>query len=158
MARWRRKEPHCALYGNTGLVRVWCSVCKTNAFVIDGLRACCDRPAPTATPEKWVSVTAPQAIRRAPPKAQRLAVLASQGGACLYCDRLFGDTVLVKRKLITLRATWDHRVPWSFSMDNRPANFVAACQVCNACKSNEMFATVEEVRQHVEKYWASRLA
>ena len=141
------RRGHLAIYGNTNLVRVYCGTCKGWTLVVDGLRGCCGREE-AHQPTTFQRMVEPQYIRRRPPLEARKRILAEQGDACLYCDRIFGS-FNEKGKRICLR--WDHLVPWSHTMNNRTDNFIAACQFCNAKKSNLIFQTVDEVRANVAK-------
>jgi 5-methylcytosine-specific restriction endonuclease McrA len=56
------------------------------------------------------------------PNATRLAVIARDGFACIYC-RAEGDL------------TVDHIVPQSVMTDHRPSNLVTCCWACNRSRS-----------------------
>lgn len=56
------------------------------------------------------------------PNATRLAVIARDGFACIYC-RAEGDLTI------------DHIVPQSVLTDHRPSNLVACCWPCNRARS-----------------------
>lgn len=143
-----------ALYGNTSLKRVYCPSCSGWTIVLDGLRQCCDR-LETREAQAFVRICQPEYRRRLPPKRIRDEILASQGHACLYCERTFGSYTADDREI---KLQWDHMVPWSHSMDNHGHNFAAVCQFCNQRKSNLMFQTVDEVRAYVAKFRAEEEA
>lgn len=96
----------------------------------------------------------PAAVRKMPPLADRKRILREQGNLCLYCDRMFGSRITLRGRVVSLRLTWDHQVPWAYSRNNSAENFVAACHICNATKNKLMFGSLDEIREHCERYWA----
>ena len=50
-----------------------------------------------------------------------------------------------------LKACWDHLVPYVYLQSNPLDNWVAACQACNGIKTDKVFETFEEVREHVNR-------
>ncbi len=44
---------------------------------------------------------------------------------------------------------FDHLVPYSYSQNNYPYDFVAACRLCNRIKCNLMFIPIEEARTFI---------
>lgn len=141
-----------ALYGNVAIMRAYCPECHGIALVVQGDMACCGGP-PGGIPDEFVRVSEPPLVRKLPPPSQRKHILAEQQGRCFWCDFPFGSWRRYKGKLRRLKIEWDHMLPWSHSRDNSVDNFVASCHLCNGIKSNLVFATVEEVRQHVESYY-----
>lgn len=148
---------HRALYGNVGIDRTYCRACRSWTLILKGKRACCGLPGPEK-PEVARRISQPPQIRHAPPPKIRMQILAEQGHQCLYCDRAFGEWALWRGKLIRLRLVWDHLMPWSHQWNNDRNNFAACCHICNGVKSNLIFATVDEVRAHVQKTWQARSA
>src|SRR4029077_14931424 len=145
-----KKYPHIAMYGNIGIERRYCVDCKRFAFVIDRKIQCCDalvESVPTKTCKR-MSVTPPG--RNIPKVKERERILKEQNNSCFWCDRRFGCTVWRHNKRIVLRIEGDHYVPYVYSQDNRPSNFVAACQVCNKIKSCLMLPSAEEFRVHIQ--------
>lgn len=88
-------------------------------------------------------------VRRQPTEEEKREILAAQGNRCMYCERSFGSPVIRKGRLVWLRVTWDHLVPFSYGQNNYRYNFVAACQICNGLKGSMMFATIEEARTYI---------
>jgi 5-methylcytosine-specific restriction endonuclease McrA len=88
-------------------------------------------------------------VRRQPTGEEKRLILENQGRRCLYCQRMFGSAVIRKGKIVWLKVTWDHVVPFSYSQNNHGHNFAAACQICNGLKGSLMFATIEEARTHI---------
>jgi len=146
------RKKHVAVYGNVGMERVWCKLCKCMTLVVDGERLCCDRPSP-GEPTAAVRMSEPECVRHQPSKERQQQLLDEQGSCCLYCERSFGSTVVYKRRLVVLSVRWDHLIPWNYSRNNGDQNFGAACQLCNSAKSNRVFLELEEARAYV----ASRL-
>lgn len=88
--------------------------------------------------------------RNRPSRIGQKRILKEQGHRCIYCERHFGATMWRGRKKLKLRVTWDHFIPYTYSLNNRLANFVAACQICNSLKGALMFQTLDEARVHVK--------
>jgi len=139
---------HYALYGNIALPREYCPSCRQWALVIDGRLACCNNSTELgARRTKRMSEAAD--VRRQPTEEEKREILLTQENRCLYCQQPFGSAVIRKEKLVWLKATWDHLVPFSYSQNNYRYNFVAACQICNGLKGSLIFATVEEAQTYV---------
>jgi 5-methylcytosine-specific restriction endonuclease McrA len=141
-------RPYLAFYGTKMLTRGVCPACGETALVISGHYACCEAPL-QETPRGYVRISTTAGRRQPPPKRDRDRILREQGYSCLYCMGRFGTRVYRKAKELRLRVNWDHLVPWSLTQDNRPKNYVAACQVCNGIKADHIFATVSEARAYV---------
>jgi 5-methylcytosine-specific restriction endonuclease McrA len=73
--------------------------------------------------------------------------------SCCYCGKRFGAYVDIKNKTRQIRVSWDHEIPFSYSMNNAGDNFLPACSICNGWKSNKMFQTMEEVKLYVNNLW-----
>lgn len=143
-----RRGQHLALYGNVSLPRQFCERCKAYAFVIDGLIQCCDRDVELKL-KRVRRMSNPEQRRKQPKKSARQAVIAAQGNLCLYCDLEFGSVVYRRGKPVKLKRHWDHVVPYSYSQNNCPENVVAACHVCNLIKSDLVFETLEQAKEHI---------
>lgn len=138
-----------ALYGNIAIPRAYCSDCGSMAFVLDGKLACCDTRVGPVKPTKIRRIIEPELVRRTPPVGIKKQILEAQNHSCFYCERRFGSHIIYKNKERVLALRWDHIVPWIFSQDNRPENFIAACQICNGVKLARMFDSVEDLRLYV---------
>ena len=139
---------HYALYGNVAIPREYCPSCRQWALVIEGRLACCNNPTDLGSRRTKRMSEAPD-VRRQPTEEEKREILETQENRCLYCQKAFGSAVIRKEKLVWLRVTWDHLVPFCYSQNNYRYNFVAACQICNGVKGSLMFATVDEARTHV---------
>lgn len=129
------RSRHLAMYGKIGIERMMCPECKHLAFIIDGQMACCDMPVEKAAHiGKRKRVSDVPVGRSKPPKRAQKRILAEQDYTCFWCARSFGRVVYRRRRSYKLRITWDHIIPYVYSLDNREHNFVASCQVCNALK------------------------
>jgi CRISPR/Cas system Type II protein with McrA/HNH and RuvC-like nuclease domain len=144
---------HWALYGTVAIRRGFCTHCKMWALVLDGKIQCCDRLFGEDT-KRTKRISEPGQARSKPKPETQLRILAEQGSVCLYCGRSFGSWVQRRNKPLQLRLEWDHICPWKYSQDNRQTNFVAACHLCNAFKSDRVFSSIEDVRDHVAQKWA----
>jgi len=142
-----------SLYGNVKMLRGRCPECGHVALVIKGHTACCGSRL-EEVPNQWQRMSQPMHYRRGPGREEAQRILAEQGNQCLYCDRMFGSFVHYKGRVRKLRLNWDHMMPWSHTMNNHEENFAAACHLCNAIKSNLIFADVEEVRVYVWRFYA----
>ena len=143
---------HIALYGNVGLVRMFCTKCKSFTIVISGKKLCCDgKTSGRAKKVRRMSTSA--IIRKRPPKTEQNSLLDLYEGKCAYCEQVIGSYVIYHGKDKQLKLNWDHQVPWVYSQDNRPSNFVPSCDVCNRWKSCLMFNTREEVMLYVQPRW-----
>ena len=147
---------HLALYGNVKIQRGHCPDCDCTALVVGGCFACCDRLV-ADVPLKAKRMSEPEQRRKRPSLTERKSIVESQGNACLYCDRGFGSHVMRKGRLVRLRLVWDRVLPFAYSADNKPANFVAACHVCNGWKSDLVFQTLSEARVFLQARWAADL-
>jgi 5-methylcytosine-specific restriction endonuclease McrA len=146
-----------AIYGNTTLYRGQCGCCGEVSFVKDGRSVCCDEPAVKRDRAKRVRESQPRFKRRRPTKADQARILTEQQNRCFYCGNDFGvvaeRTGNGKPRLEPLAVRWDHWEPFSHSANNNPDNFVAACQVCNAYKSNLIFDDQDAARLVLLRKW-----
>lgn len=136
------------IYGNTTIERAYCPHCQTSAFVIDGKFACCDTPC-SALIEGIHREVSPEATRKHLSKKVKDEILEHQGHRCFYCGMTFYSYVRRHGKLLLLTVHYDHRVPYAYSLDSHPYNFVAACHVCNLIKSDKIFQTIDEARMYL---------
>jgi 5-methylcytosine-specific restriction endonuclease McrA len=74
-----------------------------------------------------------------------------QKDRCIYCQRQFGDTNVRRGVSITLRLTWDHFIPYAYTMTHTDDNWVASCQICNAIKHDKMYPSVEYARVRIHE-------
>ena len=137
-----------ALFGNTAMARDYCSKCSRLVLIIDGEYSCCDRQY-RKEPVGHHRESQPERARRKPNRKARNSQLEAQANKCHYCELEFGNVVTQGIDSIVLKVEWDHNVPWAFNQDNRPANFVAACQICNHIKSDMMFFSHEAAKEFI---------
>lgn len=144
---------HLAIYGTVQMVRAWCGVCKRQALVVDNQIQCCGREA-QRTPVSVKRISEPESRRKKPSTKHSKLILETQNYRCLYCDiDLLNGWAWYHKKLCKVRLTWDHQAPYTYTLDNRPENFAASCQFCNAWKAAHIFKTVDEVRIYVTEKW-----
>jgi len=141
-------KSHLGLYGNVGIVRVYCHACRMWAFVLDGIKQCCDKPV-DSRPERSKRIMEPPFERKVPSPKEKQEILQGQDYRCIYCDKTFGDVVQRRKKDLVLRIEWDHRICFAYGQNNHVSNFVAACQVCNRIKSSLVFSDLDEARLHL---------
>jgi len=60
------------------------------------------------------------------------------------------------RKIVKVIPCWDHYIPYAYSQNNYPYNFVAACALCNGIKSSHLFDTLEEAIEYVKRRRAKK--
>jgi 5-methylcytosine-specific restriction endonuclease McrA len=146
---------HFALYGNVAIQREYCASCRQYALVLDRKLACCGMLSDFDSTKTKRMSEAEDGRKRPSPEEQK-AILEAQGGRCLYCERVFGSVVMKKEKLVFLKVTWDHWIPYSYSRNNYPYNFAAACQICNGLKGSLMFETVDQARAYILSLWEAK--
>lgn len=139
---------HYALYGNVVIPREYCPSCRQWALVIQGRLACCSDTTDLGS-RRMKRMSEAADVRRQPTEEEKRQILEAQENRCLYCQRLFGSAVIRKVKLLWLKVTWDHLVPFSYGQNNNGYNFAASCQICNGLKGSLMFATIDEARTYV---------
>ena len=139
---------HYALYGNFVIPRQYCPSCRGWALVIQGQLACCSDAADLGS-RRMKRMSEAADVRRQPTEEEKRHILEVQENRCLYCQRLFGSAVIRKDKLVWLKVTWDHLVPFAYGQNNNGYNFAASCQICNGLKGSLMFATIDEARTYV---------
>lgn len=143
-----KKNPVIALYGNVAMPRAYCDRCQGTAWVMNGKLACCDNPI-TVAPTEFIREISPESIRRRPGDVAKRKILAEQDGRCFYCYVQFGSIRLRNGKPFQIRLHWDHELPYAYSQNNKEANFVAACHVCNGIKSAKIFQTEDDARVYL---------
>jgi len=137
------------LYGNVGLVRGFCPNCQSEAIILDNKYTCCDFPIET-NPEKVKRMIEPISMRKIPPIAERREILKLQNNCCFYCGNEFDSFVWrirkEKQKIIKVKLSWDHLIPFKFSQNNFAYNFAAACRTCNSIKSDHIYKNIDEMK------------
>ncbi|MEE9214897.1 MAG: HNH endonuclease signature motif containing protein [Thermodesulfobacteriota bacterium] len=143
----KKKTGQVSIYGGIKLRKQYCSDCRGRAFVIDGILQCCDKEALQPTTEKLVRECTGDYRRRHIPKGRQQQILLEQENKCKYCELEFGSRIknLKTDKQVTLKITFDHVIPWSYSGTNKE-EIVAACQVCNGLKSNDFFDDIDSIK------------
>jgi len=144
------RHQHAALYGNSMLLRGYCTSCNQYGFIQDGEIACCGALVDISA-DKVRRLVQTEGRRSTPSATVKKHILAVQGNACLYCDLPLNSVVYRKHKAIKLRVNWDHVLPFSYSQDSGDVNFAATCHICNGIKSNKIFKTLEEARALIQK-------
>ncbi len=79
----------------------------------------------------------------------RQPILDRQQGKCFYCGLEFGEWFMYRNRLICVKVTWDHFVPFDSCRHNKPSNFVAACHECNSLKHKLIFGSHQEAIDYV---------
>jgi len=145
------KNKHKAIYGDVVLIREWCKACKQYALVVDSKLQCCDKKITIGMISRSRLMVTPKRIRRIPSGTEQREILLRQANRCLYCDLQFGTPLWSEKrnKVVFVKIAWDHFVPYSYSFNNKRANFVGACSICNGIKSNKMFETLKDARNYI---------
>jgi hypothetical protein len=86
-----------------------------------------------------------------PNKTCKASILKAQDNRCFYCGSTFGEFFMHKRKLMCALVTWDHLLPFAYSQDNSPSNFVAACRECNHIKYSLVFDSTQNAIRYVRQ-------
>jgi 5-methylcytosine-specific restriction endonuclease McrA len=136
-----------AFFGAVAIPRAYCFDCRGMAFVIDSRLQCCGwrvgKLEIRHSRREADGGDVPR--RRRPTKGQRRAIVFRQRNRCYVCLVEFGTEVKRGKQTFTLRAEFDHVVPRSFTYSDLPANFAAACHICNRIKSDEMFDSYDDL-------------
>lgn len=135
-----------AKYGSTVMKKRYCPDCKSVAFVIKGLMACCDRKENSKV--EGFEVICGSKRKRCPKEIQK-RLLQEQDGKCFYCDLPYGTPYLRNEKLHLVRVAYDHFVPYSYSQANSTENWVASCRLCNSIKSSKVFETKQDAKDFI---------
>ncbi|MFD7465081.1 HNH endonuclease [Streptomyces tendae] len=86
---------------------------------------------------------------------QRWMLAAETGFACAYCQVVFGAAVRRPgREHVIVRLQVDHVRPWSWTgLEDDIENCVAACQICNGLKQDDIFDSIINARRHLDRLW-----
>jgi hypothetical protein len=141
-------------FGTVCIRSEFCTSCQHEAFVLDGKLDCCGCDAELSQDVVVIQVSEPVRRRKLPPLSWRKMILEKQANRCYYCEQEFGRAVYYKKRVHTLQYHWDHREAYAYSFNNRPENFVAACQFCNGWKSSKLFDSDEEIKLYVKEKWS----
>jgi DNA-binding CsgD family transcriptional regulator len=94
--------------------------------------------------------------RQHPRAIDKQRISERQNNRCLYCDLPIGAEIMrwqqagnKRNGIVTLRAHWDHFVPYAYLLRNPSSNWVLACHVCNGLKLARIFHTVERAREFI---------
>ena len=142
-------KAHMFIFGNVRLQREYCWKCRRTSLVDDGIFQCCNKPwnnsdfnganfkhvCPSGSKKKRISMRLKKTL------------LLLQKNRCIYCGRNFGSVYIKnnERKITTIE--FDHVVPFSYSLSNQ--FILASCNLCNQEKSNKIFDSVEQAREHL---------
>jgi hypothetical protein len=157
----QHKRPQCVLthimkviqtlhiYGSVAITSQPCPCCKERSFVIDGVMSCCG-VSPEAPQHQNFKIEVDKTLgkRKQPGRLEKRRLLEDQDNRCFYCEAEFGTFRVLNCKLRPVLIEWDHVVP--FSYDGNNSEFVAACRECNRAKSGLHFASLYELRQHLQ--------
>lgn len=94
--------------------------------------------------------------RGKPGAMAREAILKRQRGKCFYCGIRLGEFLMHRNKLICATLCWDHLLPFSYTYNNEPQNFVAACRQCNSLKHSKVFDSIGKAIEYVQEKRASK--
>lgn len=148
-------KPIKKIYGNSTLIKLYCSFCQDYAFIVDGHYTCCRKKVVDIESQKYVIKRECDSIHsnRYLSKKNKEMILTEQSNRCFYCDKTFGSTVLRinkhKEKVINIRPQFDHIIPFVYNQNNDKLNYVAACQICNGIKSDLMFNDLDAAKIYI---------
>lgn len=145
-------KDYVSVYGNQSLAKVYCPDCQRYAFLVDGIKQCCETEQ-EFNGTRYKIESSVQEKRRSLYKKRFLEKSIEQNGKCYYCEYPFSQAFIRKNKIIILRIEVDHFIPYSYNCNNKALNFVLACHICNGIKSNKFFNTKEEAQEYI---WARR--
>ena len=80
-----------------------------------------------------------------------LETFEHDGFSCVYCPTWRRDQVLTFEAWAFLQV--DHFVPLTHNGTDDAANRVTACQQCDVMKGAELFATREDAKAKLARYW-----
>lgn len=146
--RKTKKLAVIALFGSVQMERGYCLLCKSTAFIKDGCFVCCGSIA-DRKPDKFQRESELSQRRKLPSREEQEQILADQDYSCFYCGASFGSIHTRRNEQLILKITWDHKFPFSWFGDNRPSNFVAACQICNGIKHDMVFPDLTEAQVYL---------
>ena len=149
------RDRHLAAYGSVLIERGFCEKCQSTAFILDGKLQCCG--AKVAEPESKLQVCAmsiPSTRNKGLKAHVKRLMIEVQGNKCFYCGRKFGSAYIKKNSPAhTVRfttVTFDHVQP--FVNGGRDThNRVAACNLCNAVKSDKVFDNLFQIGIYTSK-------
>lgn len=147
-ARTHRHTPTIALYGSVAIERGYCPYCRSYSFIRANCFVCCGAIA-EYKPKQYERQSKSTDRRRIPKPEDQERILSEQDYMCFYCDEPFGSIHYRNGHSVYLAVTWDHKLPYSIFGDNRLANFVAACQVCNGIKRDLVFADMKDAKLYL---------
>ena len=83
---------------------------------------------------------------------ERWMIAAQTGFACAYCQVVFGSVARRPgHEPAIVRMEVDHIVPVAWTgHENDRENCVAACQICNALKQDDVFDSIINARRHLD--------
>jgi len=140
-------KPGIAIYGSVEIKRVFCYKCKSMALVIEGIKQCCGDE-DNSFPEITYKMSGSRGIKL---HYVRKKIIKEQNNTCPYCDKQFGYFYLRKGKTIKSTIHIDHKIPFSFSQDNKKENCIACCSLCNSLKSDIIFDTFDELKEYLNE-------
>lgn len=147
------RKLHYTVYENTYLERIYCYHYHCMTIVIDKTKQCCSRIIDCNIDDKIEYMTQPKQKRKNLTKEEKEEILAIQDYRCKYCGRKFNTIYYDKKRKQTLNLLihYDHKIPFSYSFNNKKYNMVAACNLCNSVKYNKVFDSIDLIREYINK-------
>lgn len=94
--------------------------------------------------------------RRNPGVVVRQAILKRQHGKCFYCGVPLGQFLRHLGRVVCATVCWDHLLPYAYSFNSDPDNFVAACRQCNGIKRALVFDSIGKAIEYVQEKRAAK--
>lgn len=144
-----RKEIY--YYGNVGIERAKCGGCGRMSFVLkDNKTACCGFHVEYDGRKPIMKGISQPEQRRIPLRGkEKQRILKEQNYLCAYCIKEFGSIMYREGQEIYLSVEFDHKMPYAYNQDNKPRNYIAACQVCNGLKGSLIFKDLAQAREYL---------
>lgn len=86
-------------------------------------------------------------------RSLKIKLLEQQQNCCYYCFQEIGKVCCFRNKVIVLKATIDHVLPYSFKQNNHSSNVVVACHICNQYKAAKVFDSIGDIVIYLQKIW-----
>ena len=160
MKRYYGKRKGHVHFGSVVLVRRRCSVCGHRALSAPNDPDKCHGLPMEPIPERPTRVGNKRDRRTKMSKQRQNYLLSKQDWRCYWCNRRFGAIVTRRKRksphdqILTLRPVGDHYFPYCATLSCKDDQFVLACQICNAFKSDYFVEDDEKLlRDLIARKW-----
>ena len=91
------------------------------------------------------------AKRKRPSRKLQQKLLEQQDHKCFWCGIQLNEWYTNRAEPYFTKPAWDHLLPFSYSLNNQPENYVASCKDCNRVKADHVFDSIEECRKYIRR-------